>query len=267
MPASGTVSRCPPKTTRSARPSCVRAMTVLPSRSTSSQARAGQRCLDRVGERRLVVTLGRHVDQGGGQCHDVLVEVEVDVTHGLLAHRYVSPRDAKQPAPTPTGASGHGVATYAADGTLLDAWFPAPALGLGARDVDGLAALVGDDELRGVHVTAGAHGRSRPEPPGQGRRGHVPAPAPALAPARAAARAVHGRRLRPAAPTSSGRPPGLVPSTDSRRRDCACAVPGRSPCTGSTSSRGWSTTSSRRAYASPTPTGCGSARTWPAAPR
>ena len=45
------------------------------------------------------------------------------------------------------------MATYAADGTLLDAWFPAPALGLGARDVDGLAALVGEDELRGVHVT------------------------------------------------------------------------------------------------------------------
>jgi 2,3,4,5-tetrahydropyridine-2,6-dicarboxylate N-succinyltransferase len=58
----------------------------------------------------------------------------------------------EEPAPTPTGASGHGVATYAADGTLLDAWYPAPVIGLGARDVDGLTALVGEDVLRGVHV-------------------------------------------------------------------------------------------------------------------
>src|SRR4051794_18140173 len=62
-------------------------------------------------------------------------------------------RVSQEPAPTPTGASGHGVATYAADGTLLDAWFPAPTLGLDARDVDGLAALVGEDDLRGVRVS------------------------------------------------------------------------------------------------------------------
>ena len=59
----------------------------------------------------------------------------------------------EEPATTPIGASGHGVATYAADGTLLDAWYPAPALGLAARDVDGLSALVGEDEVRGVHVS------------------------------------------------------------------------------------------------------------------
>jgi 2,3,4,5-tetrahydropyridine-2,6-dicarboxylate N-succinyltransferase len=52
----------------------------------------------------------------------------------------------------PVSASGHGVATYAADGTLLDAWYPSPALGPDAPDVAALDALVGGDELRRVNV-------------------------------------------------------------------------------------------------------------------
>ena len=40
----------------------------------------------------------------------------------------------------------------------------------------------------------------------------------------------------------------------------------RATCTASTSSPAWSTTSSRAASASPTPTGCASAPTWPTAP-
>ncbi|MDT9594052.1 2,3,4,5-tetrahydropyridine-2,6-dicarboxylate N-succinyltransferase [Nocardioides zeae] len=73
-------------------------------------------------------------------------------------------------APTaPTRAWGVGLATVAADGTVLDVWFPAPALGEApTADGDGpvdaaagsdLDALAGVDELRGVtrevrHVVA-----------------------------------------------------------------------------------------------------------------
>ncbi|WP_156762048.1 2,3,4,5-tetrahydropyridine-2,6-dicarboxylate N-succinyltransferase [Microbacterium karelineae] len=52
-------------------------------------------------------------------------------------------------------ASGVGIATIAADGTVLDTWYPSPALSpLSGRDVDAerasLAAQAGPDERRGV---------------------------------------------------------------------------------------------------------------------
>ncbi|WP_109403030.1 2,3,4,5-tetrahydropyridine-2,6-dicarboxylate N-succinyltransferase [Mycolicibacter heraklionensis] len=63
-----------------------------------------------------------------------------------------------------TGASGVGVATLAADGSVLDTWFPAPELGgsgqagttrLGAGDVPAeLAGLLGADEDRGTETVA-----------------------------------------------------------------------------------------------------------------
>jgi 2,3,4,5-tetrahydropyridine-2-carboxylate N-succinyltransferase len=49
-----------------------------------------------------------------------------------------------------TQASGHGIASYFGD-TVLDVWFPHPALGaLSAEVPTSLAALVGDDEIRKV---------------------------------------------------------------------------------------------------------------------
>jgi 2,3,4,5-tetrahydropyridine-2-carboxylate N-succinyltransferase len=61
-------------------------------------------------------------------------------------------------ASTPAGrvAWGHGLATVAADGTVLDAWYPAPALGepdASAMPVE-LEALAGGDERRAVTVEA-----------------------------------------------------------------------------------------------------------------
>jgi 2,3,4,5-tetrahydropyridine-2-carboxylate N-succinyltransferase len=50
-------------------------------------------------------------------------------------------------------ASGHGLATLAADGTVLDVWFPAPALGplAGAEQLAGeLKAVAADDADRGT---------------------------------------------------------------------------------------------------------------------
>ncbi|MGL5929224.1 MAG: 2,3,4,5-tetrahydropyridine-2,6-dicarboxylate N-succinyltransferase, partial [Dermatophilaceae bacterium] len=52
-------------------------------------------------------------------------------------------------------AWGHGLLTVADDGTVLDTWYPAPALGEvgGAGEIEpppGLESLVGDDDVRGV---------------------------------------------------------------------------------------------------------------------
>ncbi|MBX6381803.1 MAG: 2,3,4,5-tetrahydropyridine-2,6-dicarboxylate N-succinyltransferase [Microbispora sp.] len=63
-----------------------------------------------------------------------------------------------------TGAHGVGLATIAADGTVLDTWFPSPALGeppaagterISGEDLgEGMAELVGPDPARGVEVVA-----------------------------------------------------------------------------------------------------------------
>lgn len=56
-------------------------------------------------------------------------------------------------------AWGSGLATLASDGSVLDAWFPAPALGTRPADRDPwivpaeLEELAGTDELRGVEMT------------------------------------------------------------------------------------------------------------------
>lgn len=52
-----------------------------------------------------------------------------------------------------TAASAHGLATYSGE-TLLDAWYPAPALSAAPTDVADLAAGARADDLRGVTVKA-----------------------------------------------------------------------------------------------------------------
>ncbi|MCW2776983.1 MAG: dapD [Frankiales bacterium] len=47
-------------------------------------------------------------------------------------------------------ASGVGLATTTSDGQILDTWYPAPQLGEGAVAPEGLEALTGADEARGV---------------------------------------------------------------------------------------------------------------------
>jgi 2,3,4,5-tetrahydropyridine-2-carboxylate N-succinyltransferase len=55
------------------------------------------------------------------------------------------------PAARPDPASGTGLATVTSDGTVLDTWYPAPALGREAADLSAeLAPLVGVDNARGV---------------------------------------------------------------------------------------------------------------------
>ena len=59
-----------------------------------------------------------------------------------------------KPAPRRDGASGTGLATVSDSGTVLDTWYPAPALGRDAEDVAAsLEQLAGPDETRGVRTT------------------------------------------------------------------------------------------------------------------
>ena len=51
-----------------------------------------------------------------------------------------------------TSAYGTGLATIAADGTVLDTWYPSPTLGSPAADRPDFAELVGEDKARGVSV-------------------------------------------------------------------------------------------------------------------
>ena len=50
-------------------------------------------------------------------------------------------------------AYGHGLASIAADGSVLDAWYPAPSLNTPTEAPDHLSALTGFDERRKVTVT------------------------------------------------------------------------------------------------------------------
>lgn len=63
--------------------------------------------------------------------------------------------DRSDDAPDATLAWGHGLATVAADGTVLDTWFPSPRLGprdAAAAVPEALAALAGDDAVRRVRT-------------------------------------------------------------------------------------------------------------------
>ncbi|HEY0902359.1 MAG TPA: 2,3,4,5-tetrahydropyridine-2,6-dicarboxylate N-succinyltransferase [Marmoricola sp.] len=56
---------------------------------------------------------------------------------------------------TPTHAWGHGLATVAEDGTILDTWYPTPALGVAPDDASApssLTALAAKDPARRVHT-------------------------------------------------------------------------------------------------------------------
>ncbi|WP_123391898.1 2,3,4,5-tetrahydropyridine-2,6-dicarboxylate N-succinyltransferase [Nocardioides aurantiacus] len=76
----------------------------------------------------------------------------------MSQHPADSPEDHTDgPADDATRAWGHGVATIAADGTVLDTWYPSPALGRAPADAAtevpaGLAALAGEHPERRVRT-------------------------------------------------------------------------------------------------------------------
>ncbi|MGQ0574941.1 MAG: 2,3,4,5-tetrahydropyridine-2,6-dicarboxylate N-succinyltransferase, partial [Pseudonocardia sp.] len=62
-----------------------------------------------------------------------------------------APTSAPSSAPRREGATGTGLATVTASGTILDTWYPAPALGPDAEDTSAaLDPLTGVDDTRGV---------------------------------------------------------------------------------------------------------------------
>jgi 2,3,4,5-tetrahydropyridine-2-carboxylate N-succinyltransferase len=66
----------------------------------------------------------------------------------------MSPQPPDSSLPENQHAWGHGLATVSDDGTVLDTWFPAPALGNAPGDdvPESLAALAGTDSSRRVHT-------------------------------------------------------------------------------------------------------------------
>ena len=116
-------------------------------------------------------------------------------------------------------AWGHGLLTLTDDGTVLDAWFPAPALGEpgGAGE---LAAPPGSrrsparDEARGVRRELRLVTADLDAPPGRRRR-RLAAAAPALAPARACPTRSTSTACSACSPTSCGPRRARAPSTAS----------------------------------------------------
>ncbi len=195
-----------------------------------------QRGLDRIRDRRLVAgdrldvdQLPRQLDGGGG---------EVERRHQpSLRGRY--------PGAMST-AWGLGLTTIAADGTVLDTWFPSPALGSAppggeSRPVPAeLAPHLGPDPRRDVRVEFVDRGdRARRAARIHPRR--LPATAPAQPPAREAEHREPRRHLRPAADRRLD--DGRARCTPTPTPGCAprCSAPASRP-TGSTSSRACSTT-------------------------
>ena len=106
-------------------------------------------------------------------------------------------------------AYGYGVATIATgngEATVLDVWYPAPALGTAAenlRDVAERGPVAAGHRRNRQRRRPGhrAEGRVRPDPPRRGPGRHcrrLPAPAPALAPPGPAQQHQPGRHLRQA---------------------------------------------------------------------
>src|SRR6266511_850749 len=180
LPASGTVSRCPAITTRWDRPSCVRAVTVSPSRSTvrcgsgrnaSSTASAIARsapltdgmstsCASSRGPSRLRSSTQHTLSPAPYPPRRRLIMKDRPAyvarmilhDHGRAAlyGGNVTHTAAQQ------GAWGWGLATITEDGRVLDTWYPSPVLGQpGDGDnepPDHLARLVGKDKRRRVRL-------------------------------------------------------------------------------------------------------------------
>ena len=146
-----------------------------------------------------------------------------------------------------TPAWGFGLATLDGDGTVLDVWFPAPALGEKPADAvcpTELAALAGHRRRTGASPARCCWSRSPTSGGADDHRGRVAAPAPALhrlvAPHAVNLDGVFGL-LTNVVWTTAGPCAGRGLRADPR--PAARARAATSPSSASTSSRGWSTTS------------------------
>src|SRR6478609_1838920 len=154
LSAIGTVSVCPASSTREGRPWLVRASTASPLRMTSKpgacsrSAASISSAMRRSWRDSLGMSTSAAVSATGSPCKSRPTAFEVSrVAFGDV-----------------TSAAGVGLATIAADGSVLDTWFPQPELGadgptgtvrLSVAEVPGeLAELTGRDEDRDVETVA-----------------------------------------------------------------------------------------------------------------
>src|SRR5258705_5561853 len=154
LSAAGTVSVCPASSTREERPRFVRASTALPLRTISKPAACSRSAASISSAMRC-------------SCRDSLgmsTSAAVSATGSPRKSRPTLLEVSRVRFWTVTSASCVGLATIAADGSVLDTWFPQPELGADgpARTVrlsvaevaDELAALTGRDEDRDVETVA-----------------------------------------------------------------------------------------------------------------
>ena len=178
--ATGTVSRWPAMTTRSGRPSSVRATTTLPSRITSRCAYAAQGRLDLVGDLRLVAAHRLDVDQGRAAARPGRRPDPAALSRRAPYRLPGSARRATDPGRADRArrscdrtAWGWGLATVHDAAGVLDTYFPAPALG---SPVDrgrraGRAGRGAAQRRAARRADRGACGRDRPgRPAGRHRR-------------------------------------------------------------------------------------------------
>ena len=162
--------------------------------------------------------------------------------------------------------TGHASPTT---GTVLDTWFPSPALGERragepVRAPADLESLVGQGRPRRGIRARGRARRHRPRRAAGRRRRRLPAPAPALAPPRAAQHHQPRRHLRGAPQRRVDQRTARAPSRASS--DPAAPARAAAPVAGLRRRQVPADDRLRRARpacASPTPTGCGSAPTSP----
>src|SRR6478735_8196491 len=151
LSAMGTVSRCPARMTRDGRPWSVRASTVLPVRTISNP---------------VVCSRSAASTSSAMRCS---LRDSLGMSTSAAVSAIGSPRKSR---PTPveaslrrvTSASGVGLATIAADGSILDTWFPEPHLfGDGpsgtvrlsvAEIPEALTTMIGTDTDRGTETVA-----------------------------------------------------------------------------------------------------------------
>src|SRR5829696_2671233 len=156
LPSGGTVSRCPATRSRCGRPSCVRATTLLPTRSTSRCGRPARRpatwsaiassswLTEAIATSSAVRTSMSVI---GGEATATVAAVASGFAQARIAtcHRGRSAGPAvcraggrarlrwaavSETSERPVGAWGVGLATVTPDGRILDTWYPRPALGL-----------------------------------------------------------------------------------------------------------------------------------------
>lgn len=108
----------------------------------------GQRGVNCCGQRVLSEGDARNVHQLRGQWHDASADFQAHIAT-VVAMSNPTAHHALKPVSGP--ASGYALTTWAGD-TMLDAWFPAPTLGVDPQSATGLERGTDTDQLRGVRV-------------------------------------------------------------------------------------------------------------------